>query len=229
MTAPRLLLIEDDIAFRRTLKTVLAAEGYSLAEAADGATGLELLRTTRPDLVLLDLGLPDRDGIEVLRDLRHWSLVPVIVLSARGQETAKVKALDLGADDYITKPFGTPELLARLRAALRHASRSQPPAIYENDGLVIDLSARTASREGQAIKLSKREWDVLGVLLLDAGKLVTHRQILETVWGAAHAGQSQYLWVYIGHLREKLEPNPLRPSLILTEPGIGYRLAPAPA
>ncbi len=224
MTEPAILVVDDEAPIRRTLRTVLEAHGYRVLEAATGADALRRLGAERPDLLLLDLGLPDRDGIEVLRELRAWSPVPVVILSARGDEAAKVKALDLGADDYVTKPFGTAELLARLRAALRHRAQSTPDPVFESENLRIDAAARSATVNGQAVKLSRREWDVLRVLVMDAGKVLTHRQILLKVWGPAQEEQTQYLWVYIGHLRDKLEPDPARPRYILTEPGIGYRL-----
>ncbi|MFA5120052.1 response regulator [Zavarzinia sp.] len=224
MTEPTVLVVDDEVPIRRTLRTVLETHGYRVLEAATAADALRRLGAERPDLVLLDLGLPDRDGIEVLRELRAWSAVPVVILSARGDEAAKVKALDLGADDYVIKPFGTGELLARLRTALRHRAQSAPEPVFESENLRIDAAARTATVNGQAVKLSRREWDVLRVLVMDAGKVLTHRQILLKVWGPAQEEQTQYLWVYIGHLRDKLEPDPARPRYILTEPGIGYRL-----
>ena len=224
MTEASILVVDDEAPIRRTLRTILETHGYCVLEAPTAADALRRVHAEGPDLVLLDLGLPDRDGIETLRELRAWSTVPVVVLSARGDEAAKVRALDLGADDYVTKPFGTGELLARLRAALRHRAHSTPTRVFESEGLRIDAAARSATLNGQAVKLSRREWDVLRVLVMDAGKVLTHRQILHKVWGPAQENQTQYLWVYIGHLRDKLEPDPGRPRYILTEPGIGYRL-----
>ncbi|MCF4167720.1 response regulator [Zavarzinia compransoris] len=224
MAEPTVLVVDDEAPIRRTLRTILEAHGYHVFDAPSAADALRRVRTERPDLVLLDLGLPDRDGIEVLRELRAWSAVPVVILSARGDEAGKVKALDLGADDYVTKPFGTGELLARLRAALRHRAQSAPAPVFESEGLRIDAAARIATVNGRTVRLSRREWDVLRVLAMDAGRVLTHRQILHKVWGPAQEGQTQYLWVYIGHLRDKLEPDPSRPRFILTEPGIGYRL-----
>ncbi|MCW0182122.1 response regulator [Zavarzinia sp.] len=224
MTEPLVLLVEDDAGVRRVLRTTIEAQGCRVIEAATGADALRRMTAERPDLVLLDLGLPDRDGLELIREWRGWTAVPILVLSARGDEATKIRALDLGADDYVTKPFAGGELLARLRAALRRNERRGAPPVFESEGLRIDAAARLATIKGQPVKLSRREWDVLRLLVLDAGKVVGHRQILEKVWGPAQAEQSQYLWVYIGHLREKLEPDPARPRFILTEPGIGYRL-----
>lgn len=224
MTEPLVLMVEDDAGVRRVLRTTIEAQGCRVIEAATGADALRRMAAERPDLVLLDLGLPDRDGLELIREWRGWSKVPILVLSARGDEATKIRALDLGADDYVTKPFAGGELLARLRAALRRNERRGAPPVFESEGLRIDAAARLATIKGQPVKLSRREWDVLRLLVLDAGKVVGHRQILEKVWGPAQAEQSQYLWVYIGHLREKLEPDPARPRFILTEPGIGYRL-----
>lgn len=219
-----ILVIDDDDQIRRFLRTSLVANGFQVIEAATAADADRRARADRPDLILLDLGLPDRDGIDLLKDLRGWSRLPIIILSARGEEAAKVKALDLGADDYVTKPFGTAELHARLRAALRHRDTSADITGWQSGDLSIDLAARTATRAGVPIKLSRREWDVLRVLVLNGGRVVTHRNILETVWGPAQADYTQYLWVYIGHLRDKLEPDPAQPRHILTEPGVGYRL-----
>lgn len=224
MTDPLVLMVEDDAGVRRVLRTTIEAQGCRVIEAATGADALRRMAAERPDLVLLDLGLPDREGLELIREWRGWSAVPILVLSARGDEATKIRALDLGADDYVTKPFAGGELLARLRAALRRNERRGAPPVFESEGLRIDAGARLATIKGEPVKLSRREWDVLRLLVLDAGKVVGHRQILEKVWGPAQAEQSEYLWVYIGHLREKLEPDPARPRFILTEPGIGYRL-----
>lgn len=220
-----ILVVDDDAAIRRMLRATIEAQGHRVIEAATAADALRRVAAERPDLILLDLGLPDRDGIELIREWRGWSTVPILVLSAREDEAMKIRALDLGADDYVTKPFAGGELLARLRAALRRRERGAAPAVFESGALRIDAAARVATRDGAPVKLSRREWDVLRLLVLDAGKVVGHRQILEKVWGPAQAEQTQYLWVYIGHLREKLEEDPTRPRFILTEPGIGYRLA----
>lgn len=219
-----ILIIDDDDQIRRFLRASLTANGYLVIEAANAADGERRARADRPDLILLDLGLPDRDGIDVLKDLRAWTKVPVIILSARGEEASKVKALDLGADDYVTKPFGTGELLARLRAALRHRDTNPADSVWTSEDVRVDIAARVTTRGGTPVKLSRREWDVLRVLVLNAGRVVTHRQILETVWGPAQADYTQYLWVYIGHLRDKLEPDPAQPRYFQTEPGVGYRL-----
>jgi two-component system KDP operon response regulator KdpE len=219
-----ILIIDDDDQIRRFLRASLTANGYLVIEAANAADGERRARADRPDLILLDLGLPDRDGIDVLKDLRAWTKVPVIILSARGEEASKVKALDLGADDYVTKPFGTGELLARLRTALRHRDTNPADSVWTSEDVRVDIAARVTTRGGTPVKLSRREWDVLRVLVLNAGRVVTHRQILETVWGPAQADYTQYLWVYIGHLRDKLEPDPAQPRYFQTEPGVGYRL-----
>jgi two-component system KDP operon response regulator KdpE len=181
--------------------------------------------TAKPDVVILDLGLPDLDGVEVIKRLREWSKAPVVVLSARGDENAKVAALDQGADDYVTKPFGMNELLARLRAALRHRLQEQgAEPVFEQNGLKVDLARRQVTRAGREVKLSPREYDLLRQLVIHAGKVLTHQHLLREVWGPAHAHDTQYLRVYVGQLRQKLEADPTHPHFILTEPGVGYRL-----
>jgi two-component system KDP operon response regulator KdpE len=223
---PLLLVVEDEPQLRRYLRATLSAHGYRMEEALDGTAGLHLAAAMRPDAVLLDLGLPDMDGLEVLRRLREWSRVPVIILSARGQEDDKIRALDGGADDYLTKPFGTGELLARIRAALR---RSEPggPATEPCQSWAdvdFDLAAREVRRKGEVIHLTPNEFDLLAVLVRHAGKVLTHHQLLKEVWGGVAGAQPHYLRVYMAQLRRKLEDDPARPRHLLTELGVGYRL-----
>lgn len=225
MTHPRVLVIDDEAAIHRFLKPALEANDYDVLRADTGAEGLKRLAAEAPDLVLLDLGLPDMDGKSVLAQARAFSQVPIVVLSARDREAEKIEALDLGADDYVNKPFGMGELMARLRAALRHRLQSQGrPAIVTAGPVEIDLVKHRATRDGGEIKLTPREFDLLAHLARHAGRVLTHRQILTAVWGPAHAHDTQYLRVYVGQLRQKLERDAATPTLILTEPGIGYRL-----
>jgi two-component system KDP operon response regulator KdpE len=221
----KVIVIEDEQPIRRFLRASLVAHGYDVVEAVSAADGLRQATTYQPDLVILDLGLPDLDGMEVIRRLREWSHVPVVVLSARGQENDKVAALDAGADDYLTKPFGVPELLARMRVALRHAGPVEEEPVFETDSLRVDLAARRVFLAGQEIRLTPLEYRLLTVLIKHAGKVVTHRQLLKEVWGPNSVHETHYLRVYMGHLRHKLEAEPARPRLLLTEPGVGYRLA----
>jgi two-component system KDP operon response regulator KdpE len=219
----RVLVIDDEPQIRRALRTALAAHGYAVEVAADGAAGLATVATWLPDVVVLDLVMPGLDGFAVLRQVRSWSDVPVIVLSARGQEPDKVAALDQGADDYLTKPFGMAELLARLRVALRHRHGPAPPILHAGD-VTIDLERRLVFRRGEEVHLTPTEMTLLRVLATDAGKVLTHRQILQRVWGGYAAENAPQLRVYINYLRRKLEDDPAQPRLILTEPGVGYRL-----
>ncbi|WP_437683971.1 response regulator [Sorangium sp. So ce131] len=226
---PLVLLIEDEPQMRRFLRAMLAARGYRLVEAETGGEGIAQATTRNPDLVLLDLGLPDMDGLEVTRRLREWSAVPIIVLSARGQEQDKIDALDGGADDYLTKPFSAGELLARLRVALRHAARAARGAKAEGSSfkvqdIEVDLGRRVVQRAGEEIHLTPIEYKLLTTLIRHAGKVLTHRQLLGEVWGPAYAGQTHYLRVYMAQLRHKLERDPARPQILVTEPGVGYRL-----
>ena len=226
-TLPLVLLVEDDPAIRRFLRAVLPAKGYRLIEAITAAEALDKAARERPDLVVLDLGLPDRDGLEVLRELREWSAVPVVVLSARQQERDKVSALDLGADDYVSKPFGTEELVARLRVALRHAERvatGHDEPVFTAGDLRVDLAGRTVSVSGREVHLTPLEWKVLALLVKHSGKVVTHRQILREVWGPDYGEEAHYLRVYVAQLRRKVEVEPARPRHLRTEPGVGYRL-----
>jgi two-component system KDP operon response regulator KdpE len=207
------------------LRTTLGAAGYRVVEAEAAASSLRLLASEKPDLLILDLGLPDRNGLELIPEIRRTSKVPILVLSARHDERAKVEALDLGADDYIDKPFGMAELMARLRAALRHAFQAEGESpVFASGELSVDLVRRHVSRGGREIKLSPKEFDLLRHLVLHAGKVLTHRHLLREVWGPAQAEEVQYLRVFIRGLRHKLEPDPARPVHILTETGVGYRL-----
>jgi two-component system, OmpR family, KDP operon response regulator KdpE len=221
------LVIEDEPQVRRLLHTSLEARGYRVLEAATGGEGLNAARQYVPDVVILDLGLPDLDGIDVARGLRSWSHTPIIVLSARGMESQKVEALDAGADDYLTKPFGVQELLARIRVALRHSARAKSvdaEGIFESGPLRVDLVHRRVHVAGEEVHLTPIEYRILVVLVRNAGKVVTHKQLLESVWGPNAAGRSHYLRVHMTHLRRKLEQDPARSRIFSTEVGIGYRL-----
>jgi two-component system KDP operon response regulator KdpE len=223
VTGSRVLIVDDEPQIRRALRAALAAHGYEVALAEDGEQALEIIPTWTPDLVVLDLVMPRKDGLEVVRETRAWSDVPIIVLSARGQEGDKIAALDLGADDYLTKPFGIGELLARLRALLRRRREPATQAITAGE-VTIDLERRLVRRGDEDIHLTPREYDLLAVLATNAGRVLTHRQLLERVWGGYAAENSQQLRVYINYLRRKLEREPSRPAIIVTEPGVGYRL-----
>jgi len=221
----RILVIDDEAQIRRFLRIALEANGYAVLEAADGAAGLALAATERPQLVVLDLGLPDRDGKAVVRALREWSAVPVLVLSVREAEAEKVAALDAGADDYVTKPFGVAELLARVRALLRaRAAPDAPPAVIEVGELAVDQARHLVSVAGQPVHLTRKEFELLRHLAVHAGRIVTHQQLLRAVWGKAHEQDTHYLRVFIGQLRQKLGDDPAQPRFILNEPGVGYRL-----
>jgi two-component system KDP operon response regulator KdpE len=221
-----ILLIEDEPQMRRFLRITLQGHGYRLVEAETGQEGLMQAATRNPDVVLLDLGLPDLDGLEVTRRLREWAQTPVIVISAREQEQDKVKALDAGADDYLTKPFSAGELMARIRVALRHMARQtgkqEPVFILQN--LRVDLAQRQVFIDEKEVHLTPIEFKLLTVLVRHAGRVITHRQLLQEVWGAAHVNEVQYLRVYMTQLRHKLENDPTRPRFLMNEPGIGYRL-----
>jgi two-component system KDP operon response regulator KdpE len=224
--APVVLLIEDELQMRRFLRAALGDGQFQLIEAATAREGLTQAAGRHPDIILLDLGLPDLDGVEVTRRLREWSRTPVIVISARGQEGDKVAALDAGADDYLTKPFGIEELLARMRVALRHQALvpGRPEPVFEAHGVRVDLAERLVTRDGVEVKLTPTEYRLLAVMVRNAGKVLTQRQLLKEVWGPGATGQSHYLRVYVNQLRHKLEREPERPALILTELGVGYRL-----
>jgi two-component system KDP operon response regulator KdpE len=223
----RILVIEDEPQMQKFLGASLTSEGYRWLEAKSGEEGLALVRTHNPDLVLLDLGLPDTDGMDVAREIRAISNRPIIVLSARGQENDKVRALDVGADDYLTKPFGTGELMARIRVALRHAARAKEertePVLTVGE-LQIDLDRHRVTVRGDEVHLTPNEYKLLAYMMKHAGKVLTHRQLLKEVWGAAYASQTHYLRVYMVQLRHKLETDPTRPRYLSTEPGVGYRL-----
>ncbi|HXC97876.1 MAG TPA: response regulator [Verrucomicrobiae bacterium] len=218
------LIIDDEIQIRRLLKISLEAGGYRVFEAVNGADGLAEAAQRRPDIVVLDLGLPDMDGVTVLKRLREWSNVPVVVLSVRDRENDKIAALDNGADDYLTKPFSTGELLARLRVAQRHAQPPADEAVFKNERLEVDLTSRIVKVNGKQIKLTATEYALLQLFVRHAGKVLTHRQILKEVWGPNYVEQTHYLRVYMTHLREKLEQNPSAPEMLVTESGVGYRL-----
>jgi two-component system, OmpR family, KDP operon response regulator KdpE len=225
LDAGKILVVDDEPAIRRLLRSTLGVQDYSVLEAASVEEALEVLGREKVDLVILDLGLPDGDGLEVIRKLRPDSALPIIVLSSRDDERGKVQALDAGADDYVTKPFGVEELVARIRAALRHRVQAQGgKPLFQQDGLSVDLVHRKISRDGAEIKLSPKEYEILQQLVIHAGKVLTHRHLLREVWGSQNDDDVAYLRVYIRQLRSKLEADPARPALILTEPGVGYRL-----
>jgi two-component system KDP operon response regulator KdpE len=219
------LIIDDEVQIRRLLRVTLEANGYRVHEAAQGQEGLAEAAQWNPDVIILDLGLPDMNGLTVLSRLREWSRAPVLVLSVQEGDVDKVTALDNGADDYMTKPFSTAELLARLRVVQRRAQPIADNAVFRSGDLEVDLAGRVVRRKGQEIKMTPTEYSLLRLLVRNAGKVVTHRQILKEVWGPAYGDQTHYLRVYVAHLREKLEADPGRPELLITEPGVGYRLA----
>jgi two-component system KDP operon response regulator KdpE len=228
MTTPvNILLVEDEPQIRRFVRAALAGEGFHVFEAENAKQGLSEAATRQPDLVILDLGLPDSDGMDLLRDLRNWSKVPVVILSARTEERDKIAALDLGADDYLVKPFGVGELLARVRAALRRSTAFTPE---ENSQVVfgdvrLDLAVRRVSKGQESVHLTAIEYRLLAFLAAHPGKVLTHRQILREVWGPSHSDASHYLRIYMSHLRQKLEVDPTQPKYFLTETGVGYRFA----
>ncbi|MCX7192623.1 MAG: two-component system response regulator KdpE [Proteobacteria bacterium] len=223
-----IIIIEDEAQIRRFLRTSLASEGYQVFEAETGRQGLIEAATRKPDLIILDLGLPDMDGIEVVRELRAWCSVPVVILSARSQEGDKISALDAGADDYLVKPFGVGELLARIRVALRHVipnANGEEEGIFSVDGLKVDMIHRKITVNGAEVHLTPIEYRLLTVLVKHAGKVLTHRLLLREVWGPNYVERAHYLRIYMGTLRHKLEQDPARPRFLLTEVGVGYRLA----
>ena len=221
---PRILLIEDEPTIRRFLVSVLEEQGFQTRETISGEDGLREAVAFRPDLVLLDLGLPDRTGESVLASLREWSKVPVLILTARGEEAKKVELLDAGADDYVTKPFSVAELNARIRVLLRHTEETKEGPVFRASDLEVDLKGRLVRRRGDLVHLTSTEYDVLRMLIRHAGKIVTQRQLLRSIWGPNAVEFTHYLRIYIGQLRKKLEDDPTNPRLILTEPGVGYRL-----
>jgi two-component system KDP operon response regulator KdpE len=226
--APLVLLVEDEPEMRRFIRASLTAHGYRLIEAVAAREADALATSHNPELVLLDLGLPDGDGLTVTARLRGWTKVPIIVISARGREEDKVQALDAGADDYLTKPFGVNELLARMRVALRHAAKAPADPKLSFGDLEIDLEGRTVKRGGEEVHLTPIEYRLLAYLAQHAGKVLTHRQILSEVWGPGAAHQTHYVRVHLAELRKKIEGDPSRPKLIITEPGVGYRLRSEP-
>jgi two-component system KDP operon response regulator KdpE len=232
MAAPVALIVEDEPQIRRFVRAALEAEGWQVHEAATQQRGLIEAGTRKPDLLVLDLGLPDGDGVDLIRDVRGWSSVPIVVLSARSDEADKIAALDAGADDYLTKPFGVGELLARVRANLRRprtvAGEAAEP-VFRFGGVEVDLRSRIVRRGGAEVHLTPTEYRLLAVLIANAGRVLTHRQLLREVWGPSHAEQSHYLRIYMGHLRQKLEDDPAQPRHLLTETAVGYRLLPTAA
>jgi two-component system KDP operon response regulator KdpE len=223
---PLVLIVDDEPQIRRFLRTSLPPQGFEICEAATAAEALESLARDRPDAIILDLGLPDRDGLDLIADIRRRGLTPILVLSARDDVSGKVAALEKGADDYVTKPFDMTEFLARLQTALRHGLQAQGEApVFQSGALRVDLVHRRITLDGNEVKLTPKEYDVLRHLVRHAGKVITHQQLLREVWGPAHAEDVQYLRVLMRQLRTKLEPQPSSPSLLLTEPGVGYRLS----
>ncbi len=222
----RVLVIDDEAPILRALKINLTARKYEVSTAADGASGLEAMARDRPDVLILDLGLPDMDGTEVIRGVRGWTSTPIIVLSAWGQESQKVAALDAGADDYVTKPFGMDELLARLRAAVRRASPAPDEPVVAAGDFTVDLAAKRVTRGGRDVRLTPTEWQLLEVLVRNSGRLVSQRQLLHEVWGPGYETEGNYLRVFVAQLRRKLESDPSRPRYLLTEAGMGYRFQP---
>jgi two-component system, OmpR family, KDP operon response regulator KdpE len=222
----RVLVIDDEAPILRALRINLTARKFEVSTAADGASGLAAMARDRPDVLILDLGLPDMDGTDVIRGVRGWTTTPIIVLSAWGQESQKVAALDAGADDYVTKPFGMDELLARLRAAVRRASPAPEAPVVSTGDFTVDLADKRVTRDGQDVRLTPTEWQLLEVLVRHSGRLVTQRQLLAEVWGPGYQKEAHYLRVYMANLRRKLEPDPSAPRYLLTEPGIGYRFRP---
>ncbi len=221
---PRILVVDDEAAIQRFLRTALDTGEFALHQAENGHAALAATAATRPDIILLDLGLPDMDGVEVIRRIREWSPVPIIVLSVREREDDKVQALDAGADDYLTKPFGVGELLARIRVALRRSLQQTPEPVFKVEGLEVDLVRRRVLAAGEEVQLTPTEYDLLRLLVSHAGKVLTHGQILRQIWGVAYVEQPHVLRVNISNLRHKIEKDPSRPRYIVTEPGVGYRL-----
>ncbi len=220
----RILVIDDESQIRKLLKVSLKSQGFYIEESHDGRDGINKVAIIKPDLVILDLGLPDMDGKEDIREIREWSNVPIVILTARDQEQEKIEALDNGADDYITKPFGIGELLARIRVCLRRKTEDENEHIFNFGGLIIDLVNRRITVDNMEIKLTPTEYEIIKVLAQNAGKVITHKQLLKKVWGNAYDNDNNYIRVYIGQIRRKIEPNPAQPCYIITESGVGYRL-----
>jgi two-component system KDP operon response regulator KdpE len=219
----RVLVIDDEPSILRALRINLTARNYEVSTAIDGTSGLAAISRERPDAVILDLGLPDMDGTQVIHGVRGWSATPIIVLSVWGAEHQKVAALDAGADDYVTKPFGMDELLARLRAAVRRAVPAPDEPVVTTQDFTVDLAAKRVTRDGADVRLTPTEWQLLEILARNRGRLITQKQLLQDVWGPSYGSESNYLRVYVAQLRRKLEPEPSRPRYLLTEPGMGYR------
>lgn len=220
----RILVVDDEPQIRKLLKVALGAHGYVIDEAVTGEDGINRAAIFKPDLIILDLGLPDIEGKEVVRRIREWSPVPIIILTARDQEQEKVDTLDAGADDYITKPFGVSELMARMRVSLRRAARAEEEPVIVCGAIRIDIGQRRVTVDGREVKLTPHEYDILKELAQNAGKVITHKQLLKMIWGNLHNDDTHYIRVYIGQLRRKLEENPTQPRYIISEPGVGYRL-----
>jgi two-component system, OmpR family, KDP operon response regulator KdpE len=223
-TGQRVLVVDDENAIRRYLRTALSAQGFTVFEAASGEEAVNAVLNNRPDIIILDLGLPDFDGIEVTRRLREWSQMPIIILSVREAENDKIAALDAGADDYLTKPFGTGELMARMRVVMRRLATKSDVPVMEVDSLKMDMSRRLVTVNENEISLTPTEYDILRLLMQNAGKVITHRQLLKQIWGTAYESEMHILRVNISNLRRKIEPDPARPHYLLTEPGVGYRI-----
>jgi two-component system, OmpR family, KDP operon response regulator KdpE len=219
----RLLVVDDERPIRKFLKASLEGE-FNVNEATNGEEALAAAISFRPDIIILDLGLPDLDGVEITRRLREWTQIPIIVISVREQEQEKIAALDAGADDYLTKPFGVGELMARLRVALRRSTQPEAEPVFTNGSLIVDLSKREVQVDGKSVSLTPTEYDLLKTFIKYAGKVLTHTQLLRLIWGTAYESETHMLQVNISNLRRKIEPDPVRPSFIITEPGVGYRL-----
>jgi len=222
-TQTRLLVVDDERPIRKFLRASLEGE-FNVTEATNGEEALSAVISFRPDIIILDLGLPDLDGVEITRRLREWTQIPIIVISVREQEQEKIAALDAGADDYLTKPFGVGELMARLRAALRRSMHPEAEPVFTNGALRVDLSKRVVQVDGKLVSLTPTEYDLLKTFIKYAGKVLTHTQLLRLIWGTAYESETHMLQVNISNLRRKIEPDPVRPSFIITEPGVGYRL-----
>jgi two-component system, OmpR family, KDP operon response regulator KdpE len=220
----KILIVDDERSIRRFLRAALSSHGYQVIEAENGQSALVSAADHRPDIIILDLGLPDMDGIEVTRQLREWYRAPIIILSVRDQENDKIAALDAGADDYLTKPFGTGELMARIRVAVRRSARQVDEPVFEVDDLKVDLARRLVTRTGQEVELTPTEYDIMKVLVQHAGRVLTHRQLLREVWGEPYETETHLLRVNMSNLRRKIEPDPNQPHYVITEPGVGYRL-----
>jgi len=220
----RILIVDDEKQIRFMLKTALGSYGFNTAESSTGREGLSQATIFHPDLIILDLGLPDMDGVEVIRQLREWTATPILVLSVREHEDDKIEALDAGADDYITKPFSMGELLARIRVALRHTAKTEDEPVLAVGELTIDIPRRIVQVRGEEVKLTPTEYEILKYLALQAGRVVTHRQLLRAIWGPNYQDETHYLRIYVGQIRRKIESDPSQPSIITTEPGVGYRL-----